>query len=763
MVSVTSSPLVDTTAVPASPKQLKPVAADVEPDTAEAVDTVNDLAGGKQASPLDHASADHETEVLPQRANGKRARDAAEEADGDDAPSPDLTASNESSEAAISSADAAAKDSQQQQVVEEPWRKRMWFVRLPKPVDESQAAVASLEQEIESYKAQVQLLNESINVNKIARDSSREGVAAARAEFNRAKAAESAKLEEMEPLRAARDEAKSMRDAKINKQSSFSAAYKDLMARSEEELDAKVAQLEYRLHHDSMPLSEEKKTVQEIRRLKSQRERVRAYEAQQRGFEAEREASRQAAQDAPQQPTSTSLRELEGERKVLNEEKRTRLEILQKYQDEASTLDQEVEKAMDERRRIKGIQDDAYARLRAVKGGNRSKLDEFYANRRFSQQVRGVIRAGNLEEAQTMCEQQSLETMQRLASDDAFRKEYFTAWEHMRPPTFSVGQPDVPEDFVLPAGTDIKPKKGGKKAAAAPAPQQQAAQQMPAKSRAELIIAAALNEAKQELARSKNGTGANADDLALPSSLGSSTPASDTASASGEPAKPKQAKPAVAPVQDAINEVEAKPKQPSKKKDNVPPPLPEGLEQISQAKAPKVVDPEVVRAQQRDLQQEALRRKQRQAERQAKAIERRKAKEAEAKADADAKSAAAKAAEVPVQAPAFTESSEEAGAETAAATESAVTAVKEGAAIVADKVTTAVKTAKTKAERQNAALQRRLRQPAARGKNTIKARKADSWQAWLAWVQENPIYGAVAALTLIIVILAAMWPRSKRA
>ncbi len=63
---------------------------------------------------------------------------------------------------------------------------------------------------------------------------------------------------------------------------------------------------------------------------------------------------------------------------------------------------------------------------------------------------------------------------------------------------------------VLPAGTDIKAKKGGKKATAAPAaaaPQQQAAQQMPAKSRAELIIAAALNEAKQELARSKNGAG----------------------------------------------------------------------------------------------------------------------------------------------------------------------------------------------------------------------------------------------------------------
>ena len=63
---------------------------------------------------------------------------------------------------------------------------------------------------------------------------------------------------------------------------------------------------------------------------------------------------------------------------------------------------------------------------------------------------------------------------------------------------------------MLPAGTDVKPKRGGKKAAGAPAAaaaHQQAAQQMPAKSRAELIIAAALNEAKQELARSKNGTG----------------------------------------------------------------------------------------------------------------------------------------------------------------------------------------------------------------------------------------------------------------
>ena len=50
----------------------------------------------------------------------------------------------------------------------EPWQRRLYFVRLPKPQqDDHSAELRQLEQELEAFKTQTQLLNESINIRKV--------------------------------------------------------------------------------------------------------------------------------------------------------------------------------------------------------------------------------------------------------------------------------------------------------------------------------------------------------------------------------------------------------------------------------------------------------------------------------------------------------------------------------------------------------------------------------------------------------------------
>ncbi len=54
-----------------------------------------------------------------------------------------------------------------QEPVEEPWKKRLYFVRMPKFPEANQYAVKVLQEEIDVYRSQVQLLNESMNVVRV--------------------------------------------------------------------------------------------------------------------------------------------------------------------------------------------------------------------------------------------------------------------------------------------------------------------------------------------------------------------------------------------------------------------------------------------------------------------------------------------------------------------------------------------------------------------------------------------------------------------
>jgi uncharacterized coiled-coil DUF342 family protein len=65
-----------------------------------------------------------------------------------------------------------------------------------------------------------------------------------------------------------------LRDQRENGQNKMGAireALRGLLCKSEEELDAKIKELEDRIMHGSLPLREEKQLVQQISKLQSQR------------------------------------------------------------------------------------------------------------------------------------------------------------------------------------------------------------------------------------------------------------------------------------------------------------------------------------------------------------------------------------------------------------------------------------------------------------------------------------------------------------
>ncbi|GAB4819972.1 hypothetical protein N2152v2_007018 [Parachlorella kessleri] len=366
---------------------------------------------------------------------------------------------------------------------EELWRKRLWFVRIPRPPE--LVAVKALEQEQETYRAQYKLLTESFNVKKVERDAARENTRAAREAFKASKEAFERKRAIVQPFREA--EKSTSGDAKKLRES-----FSELEARSEAELDERLQQLHYRIEHESIPLNEEKRILQLIRKLESQRPKVREYEAQVGTLAEARAAVKQLEGD---------LADHKEELKVLQGEKDTQWTILEKFREQEQVLDKEVEEILAERRRFKELMDEAYTRVAELKSLQKAKNDEFYANRRFSKTIREaslpeVLAAGNLDEARRQCAEQMEEAHAKLSADPDYRAEYFVLWDQQRKSPVSMAALD--DDIDLPAAAAGKGGKGGK--------QHQQRDQPPLVDpavKAEQVIAAVLEEAKGSIMRVK--------------------------------------------------------------------------------------------------------------------------------------------------------------------------------------------------------------------------------------------------------------------
>lgn len=618
-----------------------------------------------------------------------------------------------------SSADSATGSPQEPE--EEPWKKRLYFVRVPKFPEDNQYAVKVLQEEIDVYKSQVQLLNESVNIVRMQRDSAKESVADAKESMNAATNAFQAKHREVEPLQTGK---KNQNDLQRNVQ----AEYRDLEVRSEQELDAKIRDMENHMAHESIPIAQERQMVKHIKKLRDSRQRVRQYEHMYAGIETARAAVRSGQGE---------LKELLQERQVLFEDKQLQQTIFNKHRDELRSLNDKINEIMDERARVKEQQDGAYHRLQALKQQSKGKKDAYYQNRRFSQEVRKLIKEGKLEEARQMCEEQTNAALGHLQSDPEWRQEYLDLWLHQRAPPYRITFDEYDSDEIPlkdgQQGSVGKGKAGKANRAALPS-----TPALTGKERAQAIIDAAFAEVKQDMARKANagaaGEAVPGSEPVLPAALPSALPqpslGEKVASKAGRGSK-VAAKPAKA--------VELPPEVFQRDEPFVLPSAVSKVEAAPKDKSAAEAAAAAAREQQARAQVENQRRKDKAAERKHKANQKRKAHEAERKAQEAAAKAEAAAQQQKFDSDESTDPDTH-GRQAAGTTSNADTApsasLSSAAAAAAEKLPAAVKEAPARvskaankaanqAAKKSEALKRRVEAPKARSNP-----KKKSWQAY---------------------------------
>ncbi|KFM25529.1 hypothetical protein F751_0556 [Auxenochlorella protothecoides] len=277
--------------------------------------------------------------------------------------------------------------------------RRLWLVRVPKPPEVT--ALAALEQELAAYTQQVKLLNESASVKKVARDDARKDTQAAREAYRLCRDAYNACMEVVTPLREAARGSAGAGPRRLRE------SYPELEVWSVAELDERLAGMEYRLQHESVPLAEEKRLVAGLKRLAGQRARA------------------------------------EEEARALREERAAQKEVLDGFWEAERAVDAEVEAILAERRRLKELQDEAYARVSEVRRAHRERKDAYYSSRRHSTGVRALLREpGGVEKARAMCGEQVDRQLAVLRDNDDYRAEYLTLIEQQRgrPSTWEEGE-----------------------------------------------------------------------------------------------------------------------------------------------------------------------------------------------------------------------------------------------------------------------------------------------------------------------------------
>lgn len=354
---------------------------------------------------------------------------------------------------------------------------RLYFVRVPKPeVDD--AAVARLQQEFEVQLSKWKLLNETLRMRRMEKNEARNNTTKAQDALEAAKRLMKAKGEELQPFR---DHTQDL----IARSSALKDEKQQLMCTSEQELDKMISDTEFRLHHETVSLREEKELVNRLKKLNGQRSRVREYEAKHRGLEEKRNNTEgvRASKDA-----------LEREMKVLKEEHEACWQVvleLRKVEKAAAEVMKEVAAECEAANREKQA---AFDRLKEARAGKKERLGDWNQNRNFGRKVRDLVALGRIDEAQALCVDYNDKMMDKLNTDKEYRDAYLKLWETQRKSSSSMSTlTDAELGLNQQAGKSKKPTSRS----LMDIPLE------PGQTLADAVIAKAMAEAKAELQGSK--------------------------------------------------------------------------------------------------------------------------------------------------------------------------------------------------------------------------------------------------------------------
>ena len=275
---------------------------------------------------------------------------------------------------------------------------------------------------------------------------------------------------------------KDMRQGYNQRMGGIKDGFKGLDCKSEEELDAKIRELEHKVSHEGdLALREEKQIVQQISKLNSQRAKVREYGAQKSSLtELESDSGKVKA----------VIKELEEEVDILKAERDSAQKIITEILDKLRATEKDLKELEDEQTEAVKAKNDTLEALQRAREEMDSSMKDYRENRKFSLQIRDMVAANQVDEARVLCEQQVDELLAKLGSDQVFKAEYLKLWCTQRKSAVSELLPgSAPSSSAAaPAG------KPGARGAAAPAPPQ-------GKEKAQSIIAQIMEQSKVQASR----------------------------------------------------------------------------------------------------------------------------------------------------------------------------------------------------------------------------------------------------------------------
>lgn len=257
---------------------------------------------------------------------------------------------------------------------------------------------------------------------------------------------------------------------------------KGLDCRSEEELEQRIHELEQQIQHEQLPLRVEKQTVQNISKLKAQREQIKQYEGQRSNLgDLEAEVSK----------LKGVIAELDEEFKILQGERQQAQSIARDLQAKLKEAQKGLSELDAERQEVETRKKEIQDQLTAAREESLAQSQEYNENRKLSLTIRELVEKNAVEEATKLVEAQVEQYVTKLNADADYRREYVKLWSEQR--KYIVAE-------VLPnSGTPADHQASGRQQGGirAPPPERLIPQ---GAAKAKAIIEAALQEAGRAVA-----------------------------------------------------------------------------------------------------------------------------------------------------------------------------------------------------------------------------------------------------------------------
>lgn len=293
-------------------------------------------------------------------------------------------------------------------VPSQPWpssrQHTLYLVRIPRSVDEK------LRIEIKLAEAKLDQTIKKRDVHKAALQDKK-----------------NSKMELLEKLKPIRERERACRDAlqgkrmelepfsmALNKFRSAQNRGQDICS-SEEELNDKIADIQFRIQHESIPLKEEKQLLREIKQLESTRSQVCANSVLQAEL-MENLGPREDIQD--------QAKFLRQDLDSIRKEHRLARAEYDAIDKDINKLNEAIEELRQQYEKANAAQQDAYTVLRELKRQENLKNDPFYQNRRDVQVVRELASQKKLKEVEDFCTKQVEDFLAVWNKDSKYRAEY---------------------------------------------------------------------------------------------------------------------------------------------------------------------------------------------------------------------------------------------------------------------------------------------------------------------------------------------------